>query len=409
MRPTTRDSRLCRRVVLFLAWTVAGNSFAAGPFEVWQRDGSRLADVRFREIEGDRVRLLAGGEPFELSRSSILGFRSTAETPRGSGGDSAVRLVNGDILAGELMSLDETGLLWRLVSPDRGADVHWEIPLEFVLGIAFGTSFEESLEILVPRASQTGSDRVRLGNGDELTGDFTVPAPDDWNLETATGTVPLPRQSVRKILFNEELTETPPSPPAWSVVTLESGTRLSLADFRLLSNSRFHGITLFGQSLELSMEQLHAAVWLDSTTRPLSTRPPDAVEYQPFLTSIPEYRVDAALGGGQLRIGRTDYSFGFSMHSRTRLTWTLSPEDEFLVAEIGLDPRAGERGNVQFRVLLDDDAVFESDHLTGRDAPRKIRVDLREAKTLSLIADYGQGADVLDLAVWGNPLVLGRR
>jgi hypothetical protein len=67
---------------------------------------------------------------------------------------------------------------------------------------------------------------------------------------------------------------------------------------------------------------------------------------------------------------------------------------------------ARERGSLRFRILLDGEQVFESSELTGRDSPETIRIDLRQKQSLTLIVDFGRDGDVLDLAVWGNTMIL---
>jgi NPCBM/NEW2 domain len=262
------------------------------------------------------------------------------------------------------------------------------------------------LKILVPRDSQTGADKLRLTNGDELTGDLSELGLDQLTLETDTGTTGVPLKTVRSILFNEELTETPARSPERSLIMLEPGTRLTLTNFQITRNSTFSGETVFGDTLELSLKKLHAAVLLNSSVQPLSEREPESVEYQPFLSTIPVYRKNSGIRGGPLQIGQRSYLTGLGMQTQTQITWMLAPTDEFLSSDVGLDVEAGQQGSLRFRILLDGEQVFESAELTGRDPPQSVRIDLRERHRITLIADFGLNGDVLDLADWGNSLLL---
>jgi alpha-galactosidase len=94
------------------------------------------------------------------------------------------------------------------------------------------------------------------------------------------------------------------------------------------------------------------------------------------------------------------------MQSRTEITWKLNPSDEVLISEVGLDDEARQRGSLRFQVLLDREQVFESSELTGTDPPQALRIDVRNKRYVTLIADFGNDGDVLDLAVWGNTLIL---
>jgi hypothetical protein len=314
--------------------------------------------------------------------------------------------VNGDLLAGELASLGDSGLIWRLFPEDRSSSVQLNIPLEYVLGISFGLSVNDALKALVPRESQSGADKLRLSNGDELTGDLSALSLEQLTLETETGTTGIPLKTVRTILFNEELTQTPARLPERTLIMLEPGTRMTLSNFQISRDSLFSGETVFGESLKLSLNQLRAAVFLDSSVQPLSEREPESVTYRPFLSAIPAMRKNSGVRGGPLQIGHQSYLTGLGMQSRTEITWTLAPSDEFLLSDIGLDVDARERGSLRFRILLDGEQVFESSELTGRDSPETIRIDLRQKQSLTLIVDFGRDGDVLDLAVWGNTMIL---
>jgi hypothetical protein len=314
--------------------------------------------------------------------------------------------VNGDILAGQLASLGDAGLIWILSPEDRTTGVRLNVPLEYVLGISFGLSMNDALKALVPRKSQTGADQLRLSNGDELTGDLSELSLEQLTLETETGTTEIPLKTVRTILFNEELTHTPARSPERTLIMLEPGTRITLSNFQISRDSLISGETVFGESLELSLNQLGAAVFLDSSVQPLSEREPEMISYRPFLSAIPAIRTNSGVRGGLLQIGSQPYLTGLGMQSRTEMTWSLEPSDEFLISDIGLDIEAKQQGSLRFRILLDGEQVFESSELTGSDPPHPLRIDLRQKKSLTLIADFGRDGDVLDLAVWGNALLL---
>lgn len=399
---------LLARLIAILSLLWSDTACGADPFEILTRDGIRTHATVLQELGPEMFLYRADERDRTLAMTDLVGFQRVQETTPPSTGGGMLRLVNGDILLGEIASLGDSRLDWILWPEDGSAAVRMTLPLEYVLGVSFGLSQADAMKSLVLRGSQKGADRLKLSNGDELTGDLTEMSLDQLSLETETGTTVVPLKTVRTILFNEELTESPDRSPERTLVMLEPGTRITLTDFLISRNSTVSGKTVFGVSLEFSLSKLNSAVMLNSSVQPLSERDPESVEYRPFLSTIPPVRMNSGVRGGPLQIGRRSYLTGLGMQSRTKMSWRIAPSDEFLIADMGLDIEAEQRGSLRFRILLDGEQVFESSELTGGDPPQSIRLDLREKRTLTLIADFGKDGDVLDLGVWGNALILSQ-
>ncbi|MCH8146858.1 MAG: NPCBM/NEW2 domain-containing protein, partial [Planctomycetes bacterium] len=75
---------------------------------------------------------------------------------------------------------------------------------------------------------------------------------------------------------------------------------------------------------------------------------------------------------------------------------------ERFAATIGIDDFVRPGGSVVFRVIGDGRVLFESGEITGRDAPRAIRVDMVGVKLLTLLVDLGEGLDLSDHADWAG-------
>ncbi|HUG19867.1 MAG TPA: NPCBM/NEW2 domain-containing protein [Planctomycetaceae bacterium] len=399
---------LLSRLIAILCLFWSDNARGADPFEILNRGGIRTPAAVLQELGPEFFRYRTDERDRELATSDLVGFQRVLETKPRSTGGAMLRLVNGDILLGQIAALGDSRLDWILCPEDRAAATRVTIPLEYVLGVSFGLSPPDAMKSLVLRGSQKGADRLKLSNGDELTGDLSELSLEQLSLETETGTTTIPLKTVRTILFNEELTESPDRSPERTLVMLEPGTRITLTDFQISRNSTVSGTTVFGASLELALSQLNAAVLLNSSVQPLSEREPESVEYRSFLSTIPSLRKNSGVRGGPLQIGHRSYLTGLGMQSRTEMSWKIAPSDEFLIADIGLDIEAEQRGSLRFRILLDGEQVFESSELTGGDPPQTIRLDLREKRMLTLIADFGKDGDVLDLGVWGNALILSQ-
>jgi hypothetical protein len=123
-------------------------------------------------------------------------------------------------------------------------------------------------------------------------------------------------------------------------------------------------------------------------------------------------RINRSVNGGPLSLGGRIFLRGLGVHSRTEITFKLDGEYESFVATIGLDDSVRPRGSVAFRVLGQSDeqtpavVLFDSDLITGQDAPRDIIVPLDNVTNMTLLVDYGDDLDLADAAVWGDARLL---
>jgi hypothetical protein len=117
-------------------------------------------------------------------------------------------------------------------------------------------------------------------------------------------------------------------------------------------------------------------------------------------------RRDHSVTTGTLSIDGRVFDKGIGCHSRTELTYNLGGAYETFAATIGIDDAVRPRGSVVFRVLGDGGVLFESDVLTGRDAPQDVIVDVTGVARLTLVTDYGDGLDLSDHADWGAARLL---
>jgi len=97
---------------------------------------------------------------------------------------------------------------------------------------------------------------------------------------------------------------------------------------------------------------------------------------------------------------------GISCHSRCVLTYDLAGKYEALCALAALDDEARGEGNVDMAVLVDGKKSWEKKEVTGRDKETFLRVDLRSAKKMSLLVDFGKRLHILDRAVWADAFLI---
>ena len=146
----------------------------------------------------------------------------------------------------------------------------------------------------------------------------------------------------------------------------------------------------------------------------LSDRAPAKVEQTPYFGSADQFlfpwRPDRTVTGRPLAVGGRSFAKGFGCHSRTRLEFTLTPQEAQFEAWVGVADEVldlADRGAIQFAVVLDGKEAWRSAVLrAGEPAVKVGPIALAGAKTLALVTDFGEGEDVADRGVWGEALLL---
>lgn len=158
----------------------------------------------------------------------------------------------------------------------------------------------------------------------------------------------------------------------------------------------------FHPSLTVPLDQVVAIRWRNERVVALSSWSPsvehiDGVVHRPW-----PWRRDRGAANGPIRLGGREYSAGIGVHARTELTFAINAEYDSFYAVIGVDDHARPRGSVVFKVLTDGAAAFDSGLLTGRDAPREVRVPLKGVRELTLVVEDGGDLDLSDEADWAD-------
>ncbi|WP_133161718.1 NPCBM/NEW2 domain-containing protein [Deinococcus koreensis] len=113
--------------------------------------------------------------------------------------------------------------------------------------------------------------------------------------------------------------------------------------------------------------------------------------------------------GRPLTLNGTSYAWGFGTHAHSEMVFNLQGYNDAgctrFTADVGVDDEVGNRGSVNFLVLVDGVQKYASGTMTGASATRHVDVDLTEGWQLKLVvADAGDGIN-FDHADWVNPEV----
>ena len=110
---------------------------------------------------------------------------------------------------------------------------------------------------------------------------------------------------------------------------------------------------------------------------------------------------DVSLHGEPLSLvlttGRRAEKFekGISLHSRTHITYRLPGKFKKLSGWAGIDPAVGSLGNIQLRVVVNDQVLFDCG-IEGGQPATLLDVNLQGASRIRIVADFADGSDVGD-------------
>ncbi|MFV2068609.1 MAG: NPCBM/NEW2 domain-containing protein [Pirellulales bacterium] len=136
----------------------------------------------------------------------------------------------------------------------------------------------------------------------------------------------------------------------------------------------------------------------------LSDLAPEATFSRPSLQLRWPLGEDRAAHGGRLRAGGRLYLKGLGMHSAASVTYPLDGPFDRFDTEVAIDDRAGRRGSAIFRIALLRSGrwqeVVESDVVRGGQPPLSLSVDLTHATAIRLQVDVADHGDEGDFADW---------
>lgn len=115
---------------------------------------------------------------------------------------------------------------------------------------------------------------------------------------------------------------------------------------------------------------------------------------------------ESAPGDGKpLTVGGISYDKGIGVHADSVVTVHLGGACSRFTAEIGVDDEVGDGGSTTFEVLADGKKVYDSEVLTGENAPVSVGAAVDGAERLTLrVTDAGDG-NAQDHADWGAATV----
>jgi hypothetical protein len=248
-------------------------------------------------------------------------------------------------------------------------------------------------------------DVVYLRSGDRLEGTVTALDKAGCLLSTEGRKVQTPWPKLAGIAWNTDRQARPRARKTYYQAVLEGGARLSFAELRFDEKARrWIGKTQLGPTVELPAASVLA---LDARQGPavdLADLTPARYEHRPYLGVSWPLVKDAAVDRHSLRLAGSTYTRGIGLHAPCTVSYKLDGQYQRFESLVGLDAGRAPLGRARLAVLLDGKRIDlnQSKELTSADAPLKVRLDVRNIRTLTLLLELGTFGDVQAHVNWAK-------
>jgi hypothetical protein len=159
-----------------------------------------------------------------------------------------------------------------------------------------------------------------------------------------------------------------------------------------------------GLTAELTFDQLASVDFSQGRLVYLSDLEPLRVEEKPLLADVWRFRRDRNLSGGPISLGQKMYSKGITVHSRTVLEYEVAGYREFRCV-LGMEDSVNVSAQAVVRIEGDGRELFHATIRTG-DKPREVRLNLENVERLRLVVDYGDDLDLGDHVAFAEARLL---
>lgn len=395
------------RTLIGLAYCLVAMATANGAPMCVPADGPPFAATLVAVNANWEMKFESDGKSRSLPASDVVAWGTPVEpTTR-----TWLVLSDGGLLVADVKEADRDRI--TVDSPLFG---ELQIPLELLAGIVLESpAVQEMADRLAQaiRGAQGNADQLLLDNGDKLTGSLraiqmnVTSGTGKLKLEAEVGPVEIGADRVVAVTLNPTLVAKPALPDVHALVGLADGSRLRVSALELHAAADEGGtawITLAGKlTWQTAAKEIVFVQPLGGRARYVSELEPAGYRQISFLDTPGvswELGRDTSASGRQLRSGGRLYLKGLGMHSASRVSYEIAPDDRRFEATIGIDDETASRGSVVFRVYVDNEAKYASPVLRGGEPPIPISVDIRGGQRLNLIVDFADRGDQLDRADW---------
>lgn len=208
----------------------------------------------------------------------------------------------------------------------------------------------------------------------------------------------VPLKNLAAIGFNPRFARVRKPKEPYAHLILTDGSRLDVIG-PAVKNDTLRAKAVCGPEIAVPLSKIVSLDVLQGSAVYLSALKPKQAELTGFLGEGWPWVADRTVRGRPLRLltkdGESTFDRGLGTHPKTVLTYDLAGKYTRFESLIGLDAATGKRGRADVRIKVDGKQVDLPDlkTLTAGTAVY-VRVDVRGAKELTLIVDFGPTGDV---------------
>src|SRR5262245_33380586 len=216
----------------------------------------------------------------------------------------------------------------------------------------------------------------------------------------------VPLKHLTAIGFNPRFVRSRKPKEAFAHLVLTDGTRLDVTEPNVKDNT-IVAKAVCGPTVAVPLSRLVSLEVLQGSAVYLSDLEAKKAETTGFLGDGWKWTADRTVRGQPLRLLTKDaestFDKGLGTHPKTILTYDLGGKFTRFEALVGLDAATGKRGCADVRIRVDGKEVnlpALKSLAAGRAVP--VRVDVRGAKELVLVVDFGPTGDVQADVNWAD-------
>jgi hypothetical protein len=392
-------------VVLLMLARSASSAFAAEErlpvFEARTAEG--------KTHSGDIVKLgdkwelrLGSANPTDIPEGELVVLRRVGKDLPDRPAGLHLVFTNGDCLPVHRVKLEGERVVYQLNDKNR---TELKAPLSSLAVVWLSPSSDLAGRDKLRRrwaAQKRPRDVVHLLNGDTVEGILTGLDDSSVLVDVDKKKVRLDVDNVSAVALSTELASVPKPKGAYGRAILADGARVSLAKAACDDGKTLAATTLYNGAVRFPLDEVIALYIFQARAVYLSDLKPAKVDFKPFGNLDWPPIADGTVSGRDLRLAGSVYDKGIGLHADTRLTYDLGGNYRWFEALVGLEELDdGKTGSARVKVLVDGKPrPLDVELLSDKSKPLPVRLDVKDAKELTLVVEFGKRGDVLARVNW---------
>lgn len=263
-------------------------------------------------------------------------------------------------------------------------------------------AFPHNMNINLER-KENSADTITLKNGDQIPGSINKFDPKELQCAIIDQTTTLAIEEIAHIQFAKSPVD-PILTTTQCLIGLADGSILTASKANA-NTKRCHITLCCGESIEIYTKEIVYLQPFSESIVYLSDLNPIDYHHTPYLSLEWPYGYDQIPFGGELQVDGKFFKKGISLHSASRLVYSLQGNNNRFQATIALSDQAvaiqtktPRTAEIQILKIEGNElqSLFEATLDASKPQPLPIDLNISGARALVLIVDYGKGADVGD-------------